>query len=172
MASSSTARLILLGAAALALGFGAIAPAPARGADSTTIATDAATLRHDTSAMVEAINTQRAIAGLAPLAADPRLADLAGARSQDQIARHYFSHVTPDGMTLFDFLNAAGVRWSVAGENLAESNGLDPVPSSIDGFMTSPEHRENVLDPSYGHVGVGVAAGADRTVIISVVFTD
>ena len=28
----------------------------------------------------------------------------------------------------------------------------------VDGWMTSPGHRRNILDPRYTHLGVGVAA--------------
>ena len=28
----------------------------------------------------------------------------------------------------------------------------------VDGWMTSPGHRRNMLDPNYTHVGIGVAA--------------
>ena len=28
----------------------------------------------------------------------------------------------------------------------------------VDGWMTSPGHRRNILDPNYTHIGVGVAA--------------
>ena len=28
----------------------------------------------------------------------------------------------------------------------------------VDGWMTSPGHRRNMLDPNYTHIGIGVAA--------------
>src|SRR6476660_4161899 len=124
------------------------------------------------SGLVSAINGQRAANGLGGLSVDGSLTDVARLRSDDQVSRHYFSHVTPDGQTVFDFLNAEGVSWWVAGENLAESRGMDLVSAAIDGFMKSPEHRDNVLGGNYGRVGVGASTGSDGTTILTVVFTN
>jgi len=107
-----------------------------------------------------------------PLSVDPRLMDLARARSQDQVARSYFSHTTPDGKTIFDLLSDMMIGYTNAGENLAESRGLDPAQTAIDNFLKSPPHRANVLEPNDGRAGVGAATSADGTTILSVVFTN
>jgi uncharacterized protein YkwD len=122
--------------------------------------------------LASAINGQRSANGLGSLSMDGSLTDVARFRSDDQVSRHYFSHVTPEGQTIFDFLNADGISWSVAGENLAESRGMDPVQAAINGFMNSPEHRDNVLGASYSRVGVGASSGSDGTTIVTVVFTN
>jgi uncharacterized protein YkwD len=134
--------------------------------------TGASVLAEDESGLANAMNAQRASAGVAPLAVDPALTDIARGRSDDQVSRGYFSHVTPDGQTIFDILTADGVPWTAAGENLAESRGEDPVDAAITGFMQSPEHRDNVLNGEFHHVGVGAAQTADGITILSVVFTN
>jgi Cysteine-rich secretory protein family len=48
----------------------------------------------------------------------------------------------------------------VLGENLAWGTGALATPGSImQAWMNSPGHRENVLNPDYREVGVGVVAG-------------
>jgi uncharacterized protein YkwD len=124
------------------------------------------------SGLAAAINAQRTTDGLQPLAVDPALTQVARERSDDQVAEHYFAHTAPDGGTVFDLLNAAGIGWVYGGEDLAQSRGVDPVKAAIDGFMQSPEHRDNVLGSNYRRVGVGVAQRDDATTVLTVVFTN
>ncbi|HTE83565.1 MAG TPA: CAP domain-containing protein [Dehalococcoidia bacterium] len=131
-----------------------------------------ATFAQDEAGLAAAINAQRVTNGMAPLAVDPALTEVARERSGDQVARHYFSHTTPDGQTVFDLLNADGVSWVYGGENLAESRGMDAVQSAVSGFMHSAAHRDNVLSSHYGRIGVGAAQSADSTTVLTVVFTD
>ena len=166
-------RAFVLGAlAALVLQNGIAGASTTHAAAPEAVATDSAALSADANALITAINTQRTANGLPALSADPQLDALAELRSSDQVTRHYFSHTSPDGSTIFDLLNAAGIPWTAAGENLAESSGVDPVQAAIDGFMHSEEHRANVLSPAYRHLGVAAEAGDGRTIIITVVFTD
>ncbi|MGI8550778.1 MAG: CAP domain-containing protein [Dehalococcoidia bacterium] len=135
-------------------------------------ATLAAALQTDEDGLVQAINQRRTNQGLVPLTTDPMLMQIARQRSQDQVSRHYFSHTAPEGTNIFDLLGKAQVNFSAAGENLAESQGQDPVQAAIDAFMYSPAHRDNVLNPGYGHVGVGAAMSDDGTTLLTVVFTN
>jgi cysteine-rich secretory family protein len=118
------------------------------------------------------INSARHDAGLSQLSEDPRLVLLARARSQDMANRHYFAHVSPDGLTIFSILDDSRVPWWSAGENLAESRGYDPVQFAINGFMKSPPHRANVLNSHYQRIGVGQATSSDGMTILTVVFTN
>jgi uncharacterized protein YkwD len=167
-------RLALLAVAVscvLTIGASAAIAAPASSAPRQTDTVDAL-MAQDALRLAAAVNAQRAQNGLATLQTDPELAQLAQARSQDQVSRHYFSHVAPDGKTVFSLLDLAGVSWTAAGENLAQTNAPDPAQSAVDGFMQSPEHRANVLDPGFGRVGTGAASADDGTVILTVVFTN
>ena len=109
--------------------------------------------------MWEAINGERANAGLPPLAIDERLVGLARERSNDMMTRGYFSHTTPEGKMIFDFLEASGIYSPYAGENLARSNAeaSQAVQLALSGFMNSPTHRKNVLNSHYTHLGIGEA---------------
>jgi uncharacterized protein YkwD len=106
--------------------------------------------------MLELVNEERAKEGLRPLKADPELAVVARAHSKDMFARGYFSHVTPEGKTPSDRIRAARVRFLTAGENLALGQTLNICHQ---GLMNSPGHRANILEPSYGRLGIGILDG-------------
>jgi len=114
--------------------------------------------------MLELVNQERAAAGLRPLAPDPELTEVARRHSADMFARGYFAHDTPEGLTPFDRMRAANVRFLTAGENLA----LAPTLSvAHNGLMNSPGHRENILRPQFGRVGIGIMDGGLRGLMIS-----
>ncbi|HSL54207.1 MAG TPA: CvpA family protein [Pyrinomonadaceae bacterium] len=114
--------------------------------------------------MLDLVNQERVAAGLNPLAPDPELTEVARRHSADMFARGYFAHDTPEGLTPFDRMRDAGVRFLTAGENLA----LAPtIPVAHTGLMNSPGHRANILRPQFGRVGVGVMEGGMRGLMVS-----
>ena len=80
-------------------------------------------------------------------------------RAQDMIQRNYFSHTICGTQNVFNVLNADGVRYSSAGENIGwESGYTDPTQAAQylnTEFMNSPDHRANILNAGYTDVGVG-----------------
>ncbi len=114
--------------------------------------------------MLDLVNQERVAAGLNPLAPDPELTEVARRHSADMFARGYFAHDTPEGLTPFDRMRDAGVRFLTAGENLA----LAPtIPVAHTGLMNSPGHRANILRPQFGRVGIGVMDGGMRGLMVS-----
>ena len=114
--------------------------------------------------MLELVNAERVSAGLEPLAPDPELTEVARRHSADMFARGYFSHVTPEGRSPFDRMEAADVRFLTAGENLA----LAPTLSiAHQGLMNSPGHRANILRPEFGRVGIGIMDGGLRGLMVT-----
>jgi uncharacterized protein YkwD len=106
---------------------------------------------------------------LPPLDLDNALAAKAREKSDDMLAKNYFSHTGPDGKTLKDRLQEekpASIRNIFQmGENIYMGSRLDYTVDVkiqarliVDGWMTSPGHRRNILDPNYTHLGVGVSA--------------
>src|SRR5215207_8395810 len=72
--------------------------------------------------------------------------------------------VSPDGLDPFDRMRRAGVNFRAAGENLA----LAPtVRVAHTGLMNSPGHRANILQPSFGRLGVGIVDGGYRGIMVS-----
>ena len=114
--------------------------------------------------MLELVNQERQAAGLAPLQADPELTEVARKHSADMFARGYFAHDTPDGLSPFDRMKAANVRFTTAGENLALAPTLGIAHT---GLMNSPGHRANILRREFGRVGIGVMDGGMRGLMIS-----
>jgi uncharacterized protein YkwD len=125
-------------------------------------------------AMFNSHNAQRAGAGLPGLSIDSRLMQVARQRAQDMASRGYFSHTSPSGETAFTILNQIGYAYRLAGENIARNNYPDSqsVEISMTGFMNSQSHRENILEPVYQRVGIGVAFGADGMKYFAVVFSN
>ena len=63
---------------------------------------------------------QAAAAGAGPVSLDPQLRGIALSRSRDMVARHYFSHTTPDGVDFITMLKHAQVPFKFAGEIITE----------------------------------------------------
>ena len=114
--------------------------------------------------MLDLVNQERQAAGLPPVAPDPELTEVARKHSADMFARGYFAHDTPEGLTPFDRMRAANVRFLTAGENLA----LAPtITVAHNGLMNSPGHRANILRPQFGRLGIGVMDGGMRGLMVS-----
>ena len=114
--------------------------------------------------MLDLVNQERQAAGLNPLAPDPELTQVARQHSTDMFARGYFAHDTPEGLSPFDRMNKAGVRFLTAGENLALAPTL---PLAHTGLMNSPGHRANILRPQFGRLGIGIMDGGMRGLMVS-----
>jgi uncharacterized protein YkwD len=128
------------------------------------LAPSAATLAGVAEATLCLLNGERADHGLAPLAANAKLATAASAYAQDLVAGSYFSHTGRDGSGVFERIEGAGYipedrAWRI-GENLAWGTGALATPASImQAWMNSPGHRDNILNGRYREIGIGVAAG-------------
>jgi uncharacterized protein YkwD/uncharacterized membrane protein required for colicin V production len=105
--------------------------------------------------MVNLVNGERAKVGVGKVNVDATITAVARAHSKDMFLRRYFSHVNPESQTAGDRLEKAGVGFTVAGENLAYAPDLSVAHT---GFMNSPGHRQNILDPSFHRIGIGIIA--------------
>ncbi|MBI4133955.1 MAG: CAP domain-containing protein, partial [Candidatus Terrybacteria bacterium] len=109
--------------------------------------------------LFNAINAERITRGVPALVEDADVAAVAQARSDDMAALGYFSHTSPTGETAFSLMDARGIPYGWAGENLARNNypADEQVAVSIRDLMASDGHCENILSTNYTHLGVGVA---------------
>jgi uncharacterized protein YkwD len=113
-------------------------------------ATAAAASSNETSLLHE-MNRVRAQHGLGALRFDSHLQRAARAHSREMVASNTFSHGA-FGSRMLQF----AVTGSVAGENLAWGTGSRGTPRGIvAAWLASPEHRANLLRPSFVRVGVG-----------------
>jgi uncharacterized protein YkwD/uncharacterized membrane protein required for colicin V production len=114
--------------------------------------------------MLALVNEERTKRGLPPVKADPEMTRVARAHSVDMFARGYFSHYTPERKDPFDRMRSANVKFLTAGENLALGRTLK---ICHEGLMNSPGHRANILNPSFGRLGIGIMDGGIYGLMIS-----
>ena len=103
--------------------------------------------------MLLLVNEERKKRNIAPVVMDASLRQVARLHSQDMLTRGYFSHYTPEGKSPFDRMNAAGIQYTYAGENLAFSAN---VQLAMQGLMQSPGHKANILSEHFKKIGIGV----------------
>lgn len=106
--------------------------------------------------MLVLVNKERTKRGLNALTADPQIAVTARKHSADMFARGYFSHYTPEGVDPFQRMRKDHIRFLTAGENLALAQTLSIAHT---GLMNSPGHRANILNPSFGRLGISILDG-------------
>ncbi|MCL2513518.1 MAG: SafA/ExsA family spore coat assembly protein [Oscillospiraceae bacterium] len=111
--------------------------------------------------VVRLVNVERAKAGLPALTANWELSRVARYKSQDMIDKKYFDHKSPTYGTPFDMMEAFGLRFSAAGENIAM--GQRTPQDAMNAWMGSPGHRSNILSPAYNQIGVGAAKASNGT---------
>lgn len=127
-------------------------------------ATDAAAPRYDaafTQQVFDAVNAARAERGLAPLTAEPRLAQAAADYAMLLAETNTFSHTGPDGSTFVMRIAATGFPTGVAlGEVLAMgSEGWQPA-EVVQAWLESPSHRDIILG-AYAQAGAGCVFSRD-----------
>ncbi len=118
--------------------------------------------------MLALVNLTRAQRGLAEVTLQPALSKAAQTHSREMVARHFFSHDSPGGVSFAARIRRAGygrsgyARWRV-GEVLAWGAYSSATPGAVfRGWMASPSHRAAILDSAWRDVGVGCAEGSYR----------
>ena len=117
--------------------------------------------------IVKLINQARTEEGLNPLAIDPALTAVSRAHSEEMFQRGYFGHTSPFTGTSGDRLNAAGVTYLLAGENLAYAPSAATAHARL---MASPDHYANIMNPTYTRIGVGAIAAPNRGLMVTETF--
>ncbi|MCR1897942.1 CAP domain-containing protein [Irregularibacter muris] len=103
--------------------------------------------------MLEYVNSERAKAGVAPLQMDTEVAKVAEIKSQDMVDKNYFSHTSPTYGSPFDMMKSFGIKYRTAGENIAKNSTMLKAHQAL---MNSEGHRQNILNPNYTHMGIGI----------------
>jgi len=120
------------------------------------------------------INRERARSGLGSLTWNPDLAGLARDYSQTMAREGFFDHIDGQGNSVVERAKHAHIRgWQKIGENLFECEPTNSLPSlAIRGWMNSPTHRDNILDPEWRATGIGIAYAGNGDIYITEVFAD
>jgi hypothetical protein len=119
------------------------------------------------SAIVEFTNAYRQKNKLGAVKPNAELAAAARAYAAYLAKSGKFSH-TADGREAGDRAQSAGYAWCQVAENLAlnlDSRGFESralAQKSVEGWINSPSHRENMLQPNVTEIGVGVARAPDK----------
>lgn len=103
-------------------------------------------------------NQERQANGLPTLTLNDQLSQAAAGKAEDMMINNYWAHISPSGVTPWQFITNAGYHYTAAGENLAR--GFTTSSSVTDAWMASPEHRANVLSSNYQEVGFAVREGS------------
>lgn len=117
------------------------------------------------------VNRLRQSYGLSRLAFDEELLEVARAYSRRMAQERFFAHEDPEGRTVRQRVDLAGIEWRMVGENLAYSTGYtNPVAASLRGWMESEPHKRNLLEAAFTHSAIGVWISSNGTVYFTEIF--
>lgn len=106
------------------------------------------------------VNDFRSRNGLSSLRLNSQLNAAAQGHSQNMASQDFFNHQGKDGSTFDQRIRTVGYRFSTAAENIAA--GYTTPSTVVDGWINSPGHRANMLNPNVQEIGVGhVFLGTD-----------
>ena len=106
--------------------------------------------------LFDLLNDQRAAWGLGELHWDEALFKAARKHALLMADQDTMAHQLPGEPNLEERLTAAGARFSLISENIA----IGGSPATIhEGWMNSPGHRRNILEPHVTAVGIAVVHG-------------
>jgi uncharacterized protein YkwD len=109
------------------------------------------------------VNRERVSRGERALTSSPLLERAAQSHTESMAFGDYFAHVGPGGDTPMARIRAAGYLYNAhvsieVGENIAWGTLWLASPRAIvNAWMTSPEHRANILDPQFRSTAIGVS---------------
>ncbi|MFZ3058528.1 MAG: CAP domain-containing protein [Candidatus Methanoperedens sp.] len=142
----------------------------------------------------ELINKQRQNNGVVELSFDSKLEVIAQKHSQDMASNNFFEHInlkgedpTRRGADIgyicrkdYGSYYTNGIAENLFQNNLYDSvtyyNGIpvynwnsfeEIAQSTVNGWMNSPGHRQNILKPTYDREGIGIAISSDDKVLIT-----
>ena len=98
-------------------------------------------------------STPYAAAG--PLVPSAKLSQVALAYAREMARGQFMDHTGRDGSSPAQRISRSGYRWSEVGENLA--SGIMRPEDVIAGWLSSPQHCVNLMDPLFREMGVAFA---------------
>lgn len=103
--------------------------------------------------LFERANQERTSRGIRPLKWDASLAEAARQHALRMAEQNTLSHQLPGEPELAIREKNAGAKMSAAAENIASGPSVEGIHT---GWMHSPGHRRNLLNPQYDSVGIAV----------------
>jgi uncharacterized protein YkwD len=99
----------------------------------------------------------RAFAPVAPVKLSSTLSSVALGHAADMAQHNYFEHEDLSGHTPADRVRAVGYAEKLVGENIAY--GPESADEVVQGWLDSPGHCENIMDPRFAEMGIAFSAG-------------
>lgn len=132
------------------------------------------------------VNEKRDSRGLSVLTFDTDLAEIARYHSKNMAQNDYFAHTSPDGEEMEDRYDRFGYecradmggnQYATGGENIFKQSytgftftNEELADKTVEGWMNSPGHRENMLKEYWSNEGIGVYIeedGSETTVYVT-----
>lgn len=98
------------------------------------------------------INIERSKQNLKPYKVNLKLIQAAQAKAKDMNRLQYWSHTSPEGKMVNDFIRTTGYKYELVGENLAR--GFATPEDTMVGWMNSQTHKDNILHTEFEEVGI------------------
>ena len=114
------------------------------------------TYRKEIKEVLRIINGYRAAGGLEPLKLNEELTVIANVRAEELAWSGVHSHTRPNLMSCFSLMRDNGFPSGQAGENIGW--GYDTAEAVCEAWKNSETHYENIMNPQFTEVGIGVAA--------------
>lgn len=115
--------------------------------------------RSEIDEVLEIINGYRKDGGLEPLVLDDKLTTIACARAEEIAWSGRHSHYRPNNKFFSSILKDAGITKGSAGENIGW--GYPEASKVCEAWKNSETHYENIMNPEFTKIGIGVAADPD-----------
>ena len=106
------------------------------------------------SEIMRLVNIERKKANLKPIITCSELTKVAELKSKDMAVKNYFDHTSPTYGSPFNMMDKFGIMYKAAAENIAK--GYKTPEAVVKGWMDSPGHRANILNGTYGKMGIGL----------------
>ena len=92
-----------------------------------------------------------------PVKLSGTLAGVAFGHAADMAMHNYFEHEDLKGRSPADRVRAVGYQEKLVGENIAY--GPKSAEEAVQGWLDSPGHCENIMDPRFAEMGIAYAPG-------------
>jgi uncharacterized protein YkwD len=99
----------------------------------------------------------RSFAPAPPVKLSVTLGSVAFGHASDMAQHNYFEHQDLAGHSPADRVRAVGYRENLVGENIAY--GPTSTQEVVQGWLDSPGHCENIMDPRFAEMGIAFAPG-------------
>jgi uncharacterized protein YkwD len=100
---------------------------------------------------------ERSFGPAPPVRLSDALSGVALGHASDMAMHNYFEHEDLTGHSPADRVRAAGYHEKLVGENIAY--GPMSTEEVVKGWLDSPGHCENIMDPRFAEMGIAFAAG-------------